>query len=77
MKKTEFYLLMDEIMEYSPGTITGSEVLANLEGWDSVKVVEMLALLDERFGINLDVDKLLKCETIADLTDHLGDCIEA
>lgn len=77
MKRAEFYRLLDEIVESPPGTITGSEMLAQLEGWDSLKVVEMLALLDERFNINLDVDKILKCETVADLATHLGDRIEA
>lgn len=76
MKRPEFYQLLDEIVECPPGTITGSEALKDLVGWNSLKVVEMLALLDERFGIDLDVDKLMKCETVADLASHVGDKIE-
>lgn len=73
MTKAEFLRLIDELIEVEPGTLTGNEVVRDLEGWDSLKLVELIALLDERFNIPLSAESLVKCKTVNDMIALLGD----
>ena len=46
MTKKDFFLLIDELLENDPGTITGDEVLTQQSKWDSLAVIGFIALLD-------------------------------
>jgi acyl carrier protein len=76
MKRAEFLLLVDEIMEAEPGTVTGSEKLDELEMWDSMVALEYIALVDTQFGLVVEAEKLGECQTVDDLLTLLGDNIE-
>ncbi len=67
MNPTEFYALLDEMLELDPGTITGSERLEDLEGWDSLAVISFIALVDEKFDHLVETEKLAAAESVADL----------
>lgn len=45
--------------------------LEQLEGWDSMAVLLLMAEFDERFDIILDEDKIVTLETIDDVLDIL------
>lgn len=66
MKRSDFLLLLDEVMEIEPGTLRGSESLADFT-WDSMKFLEFITLADQHFGVTVSPDKLAKCETVDDL----------
>lgn len=72
MSKKDFLLLLDELLETEPGTLTGVEMLETLS-WDSLAVVGLIALVDEQFDIALSPAKIGKCETVNDLIALLGD----
>ena len=76
MKKTEFLLSLDELLELEPGTVKGSEILDSLEGWNSLAVVSFMGLMDERFGLSVQPLQIAKCTTVADLMALLGDRID-
>ena len=67
MTPTEFYAALDEMLELDPGTITGSERLEDIEAWDSLAVISFIALVDEKFDILVETEKLAAAESIADL----------
>jgi acyl carrier protein len=63
----EFYRNLDELLEVEPGTIGGSELLADIEAWDSVTVVSFIAMADERYGVNIPIKRIVACRTVDDL----------
>lgn len=75
MKRNEFLLLLDELLELEPGTVKGSETLDSIESWNSLAVISFMALVDEHFGISLQPQQIAACTTVADLTGLLGDGI--
>jgi len=69
MTKQEFLLLIDELLEESPGTLSGNERLEDLEMWDSMTALGFIALLDEQFNIIVSGDDLDNCKTVNDLIE--------
>jgi acyl carrier protein len=67
MQKTDFLLLLDELLELELNTLTGTEKLEGLETWDSLASIGFIALVDEKFDISLSASKLNACQTIDDL----------
>ncbi len=56
---------MLEIFELE--TIDSEVVLRDLELWDSLSVISLLAVLDETYGINIEATELVDVVTVADL----------
>lgn len=50
MNKKEFLNVIEEIVEVDPNTLTGDELLADLEGWDSLSVVAFIAAVDKHLN---------------------------
>ena len=75
MERNEFLLLLDEALELKPGTVKGSETLDSLEGWNSLAIISLMSLVDERLGVNLDPSDIARCSTIPDLAGLLGNRI--
>lgn len=75
MTKQEFLLLIDELLEEDPGTLTGDERLADIEMWDSMTVLGFIALIDEKFKLVISGDDLTHCETVNDLAKLVGEKI--
>jgi acyl carrier protein len=75
LQRAEFFLLLDELLELEPGTVKGSETLDSLEGWNSLAIISLMALMDERFGVNLQPRRIAACTTVADLVALLDDKI--
>lgn len=67
MTPTEFYAALDEMLELDPGTITGGERLEDVEAWDSLAVISFIALVDDKFGILVETEKLAAAESVATL----------
>lgn len=67
MTEQEFLWMLDELLEEEPGTLVGSERLVDLDAWESLTVIEFLALVDENFGVVLNPKDIAGCETIQDL----------
>jgi acyl carrier protein len=75
MKERDFLLLLDELLELGPGTLRGDEALESLEGWNSLAVISLMALVDDHFDMSLQARQIAGCSTIADLIGLLGDRI--
>ncbi len=69
MSREEFWAELEEILELEPGTLTGSESLNDLAGWDSMALLGVIALADQKLGTVLSAATLMECTTLQELTD--------
>jgi len=69
MSKQKFLLLLDELFEEDPNTLTGDERLQDIEIWDSLTALGFIALVDEQFNIILSGNDIENCETVNDLVN--------
>ncbi|MGL4475463.1 MAG: acyl carrier protein [Shewanella sp.] len=67
MNKQEFLNNLEEILELNPGELKGNEVLMDIEQWDSLAFLSVIAMADEHFDIIIQGDKLESITTVADL----------
>jgi acyl carrier protein len=77
MTTREFLSLFEEILEASPGSLTSDDALPGREGWDSLAVVSLIAMVDEQFGVTLAPRDIARAEKVADIVALLGDKISA
>jgi acyl carrier protein len=67
MTEQEFLRSMDELFEVPAGTLTMSHKFRDLDNWDSLKLLTLIALLDEKYGVILDVERFASGKTLADI----------
>jgi acyl carrier protein len=75
MKRAVFLNKLEEIMEAPEGSLKGDEQLADLPRWDSMTVVQFIALVDEEFGTQVSASELLEAKAVPHLVRLLGDKI--
>jgi acyl carrier protein len=66
MTRQEFLAALDNLLELPAGTLTGSESLEDLENWNSLAMVEYIALADSN-SVKLSPRQIRDCETVDDL----------
>ncbi|MDA8139142.1 MAG: acyl carrier protein [Desulfobacteraceae bacterium] len=76
MHKSEFLMLLDEIIEAAPGTIQETDLLSDVDGWDSMAVMGLIAVVDETFGIMLVPEKIAASKTVRDILSLLNGQLE-
>ena len=60
--------LTEQMLEiFEVESISPDGVLRDLELWDSLSVISLLAVLDETYGINIEATELVDVITVADL----------
>jgi hypothetical protein len=67
MTRTEFLKSFDTILELPEGTLTGSETLEALENWNSLAMIDFIALADTNNGVKLPAMQIAKSGTVEDL----------
>ncbi|QYK14183.1 acyl carrier protein [Shewanella rhizosphaerae] len=76
MNKQEFLNALEEILELDENTLKGDEVLMDIEQWDSLAFLSVIAMADEHFDIVIQGDKLEEIKTVGDLVglveEHLA-----
>ncbi|MCG9737613.1 acyl carrier protein [Shewanella insulae] len=76
MNKQEFLNALEEILELDENTLKGDEVLMDIEQWDSLAFLSVIAMADEHFDIVIQGDKLEEINTVSDLValveEHLA-----
>jgi acyl carrier protein len=60
---------IERLCELPPDSLDQSAVLTGIPGWDSLRVVEFVALLDSDYGITLEFEKMAGCTTAGDLVN--------
>jgi acyl carrier protein len=59
--------LLEESIQAAPGSVTAAAVLADLNGWDSMGMVTFVGETFDRTQVEVGVDDLQGCVTVADL----------
>ena len=62
-----FLELVEEGLGIPEGSTTEEDRILDLEAWDSVGALSVIALLDEEFGVSLDAGALQSCDTLGEL----------
>jgi acyl carrier protein len=76
MEKTEFHHMLEDLTAADPDSINDQTVLKSLDGWDSLTIVEFVAMVDEKLGIVVPAKQIKTCKTVEDLTNLFGDKIQ-
>ena len=56
-----------EAIELNPSTITSETVFKDIESWDSMAVLNVIAMVDDLYQKSIGGDEIEKSITIADL----------
>jgi acyl carrier protein len=68
---------LEAVLEMSPGTLREDEEVRKLKNWDSLKLLEVIALADEQLHVQIDADRLAECVKIGDILKLLQDATVA
>jgi len=63
--------LLEESTQVEPGSVPAAMALLDLDGWDSMGMVMFIALVDERFGVELSVHDLHECKSAGELAERI------
>ena len=67
MTKKEFYTFLAEALEENPSVIHDELILADLGGWNSLGVLVLISMADEKLGAPITPERLEQCKTPLDL----------
>ena len=67
MTRQDFLSAMDNLLELPTGTLQGPENLDELENWNSLAMVEYIALVDSNTSAKTSPRQIRDCDTIDDL----------
>lgn len=72
MSREDFLLMLQEALELDDlDSISMESVLDELEEWDSVGQLTFLSLVDEKFDVELDTDKMGEADTLSELYEFV------
>ena len=63
---------IEHLVRAPAGTLTGPEELGKLAGWDSLAMIEYIALVDEMFAVDVPAEQVRKCKQVQDLLNLAG-----
>jgi acyl carrier protein len=67
MDKQEFFALVEDALSAENGSIGEADALVDIEGWDSIGALTLLAMIDDRYDAPVDASALWDCQTVGDL----------
>lgn len=62
----ELYAGLADIFEIEPDEV-GSDTVLEDQAWDSLAMVSLIALFDELYGKEVNIEALKNCATVADI----------
>jgi len=71
MTKEEFLEQMQDVLQ-TDAELTMDTVLADLDEWDSLSMMALMAFLDKNFGVKVKIVDLKALATIADIAVKAG-----
>ena len=67
MTEDELVRQLEASFEMKTGSLSASTRLEEIDAWDSLGVLSVLALFDEKLGVRVEAGQLAKSETVSDL----------
>ncbi len=71
MTKENIIEMLEEIMELDEGELNETTELAEVEEWDSIAKLALMAQVKKSFGKNLTVEEMKKFATVQDICELL------
>ncbi len=72
MTRQDALRLLEQTLDLDPHTLTGAETLRELEGWDSLSTVTIIAMVDKELGKPLPGSRVAQCQTVEQLLELMG-----
>jgi acyl carrier protein len=73
MTRADFMPQLADTLEAEPESFSEATILEQMRNWDSMKLLEIIALVDEQLDMNLNADALARCETAGQICDLIGE----
>lgn len=73
MTKQDFLRQLEEDLEITSISLTANTAIAEIDEWDSLASMTTLAIIDEHFGLDVDISKMNNLETIDDILKIIGE----
>jgi len=73
MTRSQFLGFYEKLWEIPAGTLKPENPLFELNDWDSIAVLNTIALMDREFGVKVTGGQLSICRTLGDVLDLAGD----
>lgn len=65
--------LMERALQADPGSLDAATRFTEVEGWDSMGMVDFLGSLYDELGVALSIDDLLVCTTLGEVIARVAD----
>ena len=72
MTQEEFITELEDILSLEEGELTINSNLKELEDWDSLAIISVIALVDKKIGKKVNVLALKECISVTDLINTIG-----
>ena len=63
--------LIEEVLDVEEGSLTAETPLDDVEEWDSIAKLSLIAMLDDEFGKTLTGKELKALKTVADILAYM------
>ena len=71
----KLYIDLSEILEASLEDLRKNLKMEESEIWDSLKHMELIAMIESKYNVNLTVDEIVKMTSIKEITNVLSERI--
>jgi acyl carrier protein len=72
VKVEEKLELVTKALDAQPGTLKAETSLQELDEWDSLGVISLIAMIDKHFSVRLEPEKIRAFKTVRDILDQMG-----
>ncbi len=69
MDHSQFCRHVESAMNVADGSIDPTSRFQELQAWDSVAALMVIAVIDREYGVVLDASKLVECQTVGELAN--------
>jgi hypothetical protein len=67
MDKASFITKIEEVCEFSPGTLNGSECLADSMLFNSLAILDLAVMFDKIYKVNISIKEIMCSQSIDEL----------
>ncbi len=73
MTKAEFLEELEMILNEDANSLAPETVISQVQGWDSIGILGVIAFLDGELGVPVNVEAIRGCKTLCDIIALAGD----
>ena len=71
MELKEKLALIEEALDTQEGALSPETVLDEVESWDSIAALSLIAMMDDNFGKTLSGSEIKALKTVGDILAHM------